>query len=39
MVAPKSIFNTRRRSKRIQETIEAIQDTTKQPEELQNFIE
>jgi hypothetical protein len=32
--APTTIIQTRRRSRRIQETTEAIQGTTKQPEEL-----
>ena len=36
---PKTIIQTRRRSRRIQETTEAIQGTTKQPEELQNSTE
>jgi hypothetical protein len=36
---PTTIIQARRRSRRIQETTEAIQDTTKQPEELQNSTE
>jgi hypothetical protein len=37
--APKTIIQTRRRSRRIQKMTEAIQGTTEQPEELQNSTE
>jgi hypothetical protein len=37
--SPKTIIHTKRRSRRIQETIEAVQGTTNQLEELQNSTE